>query len=743
MLLKNAPASGPGDVDADAADVGWCRLLVRCRPLVWAFAVLVHLACFNGLWRVGTDSALYRGVGESLAAGRGYTFAGEVNDQIYPGLPLLVAGSRLVFGQSIVPVLIVISLSALGTLWFAERLVRLRHPAWMGLAVVIGMSLSVWWLRSSVELMTDAPFAFGAAMALYGLEQIRLRDVSGGAAHARSALQVWRGTWPSIAVLLVGLLIAALMRPTFWVIAVAWAIYAAIQLVWPRKGSIVAQHRRTGVLVLLGIACVVTAIAVAAPKTMGRILVGGEYKTEFVARLGELSSLVSSQRLMGIAGDLNNCFFGQTMGPPWLATILAIVLLLGLLRLVRGQLLWVLPIVVMLMVAVVASSVPRYYLFVLPTLWLSWAVGCARFSLLFRRWPALRATVLWACVVIPLVPNLGRVWLLIVEQRTPDVAWLRTGADREETFYASYRDGVVPRLRAISDLILAKVPPGEDVIAPSGNIIAYYSGRRILGERAILLGKPSNWARNVRDCGASKMIFPRELYDSDEQLHEMIRRYIIRPIRLIAHSGRGDYLAEISVYVPRGEWRSYDGSHDRDRKLRRASAAQEVASEPSTKPATHPTKKKKKPATFPTAQSKKNPATHLTTTTAPTSTKKKDKKPAVHAATQPATQPITQATTAPTKKKKKKPVVHATTQPTAPAMAPPKKKQKKPTSPATSPTTSPTTSQATQPTTAVGLSWRQWPLRDAMPLTLFNPPAVSRSILRPVSPGFPNGTQPT
>jgi hypothetical protein len=649
MLLKNAPPSAPGDMRAGAG-VGWCELLVRCRPLVWAFVVVVHLACFNGLWRANVDGALYLGVGESLAAGRGYTFMGEVNDHIYPGLPLLVAGCQWLFGQTILPVLIVTTACAIAALWFTERLIRLRNPAWMGLSAIIGITLSVWWLRSSVDVMTDTPFALGAIMALYGLESLRARE---------PAERTIARAWPSMALLVGGLALAALMRPTVWVIVVAWAMYAALRLVWPREGSIVTRHRRAGVIALVSALCVGGAVVAIAPKWTGQVLLDGEYKEEFVSRLLNLHKLITPARLHGICADLNNAFFGQTMGPSALTVALAITMLLGLLWIVRTHLLWVLPMLVMLFVAVVASSVPRYYMFLMPTLWLAWLAGSVRFASLFGK-GRLAAVVLWVCVVAPVIQNIGRCWLLIAQQRAPDIAWLRTGADRETTFYADFRDGTIPRLRSIARMVQTSTREDQIVIVPDGNLVAYFSGRRVFGERQILTGKPANWPRNVRDFGADVMAFPRHLYVSDEQLNDMIRRYIIRPVNTIATDGK-DYLAEFIVVVPHGDWTNYDGSAKRLRALRRA----HPNTQPTTAPTTQPAAKKKKPTTQPAK--KKKPTTHPTTRRASTqSTKKKKPTPIIEPTTQSATQPVTSK-----KKKKRKPATHPTTSPsTQPATRP-------------------------------------------------------------------------
>ena len=77
---------------------------------------LWYVAAFNGQWRIGPDSALYRQLGHNIAVGRGYVFHGQLHDHAYPGLPLLLAGCEKAFGQSPLPPLILMLVMAACTL---------------------------------------------------------------------------------------------------------------------------------------------------------------------------------------------------------------------------------------------------------------------------------------------------------------------------------------------------------------------------------------------------------------------------------------------------------------------------------------------------------------------------------------------------------------------------------------------------------------------------------------------------
>jgi len=65
------------------------RRISRSRWSVFAVAALLLAAGVSIHWRIQSDSALYLGIGRSLAAGEGYTFSGEGQYSIPPVAPLL------------------------------------------------------------------------------------------------------------------------------------------------------------------------------------------------------------------------------------------------------------------------------------------------------------------------------------------------------------------------------------------------------------------------------------------------------------------------------------------------------------------------------------------------------------------------------------------------------------------------------------------------------------------------------
>src|SRR4051812_31867742 len=114
------------------------RLIESCTIPLFLFAAFLFAISFNGKWRLGLDSANYRGLADSIASGRGYVFGDWAGKNIYPGYPLLLAGLQKVFGRSdFAPVsaLMVMMLMAGLTLLVTYRLIRLHYPKWVAVTV--------------------------------------------------------------------------------------------------------------------------------------------------------------------------------------------------------------------------------------------------------------------------------------------------------------------------------------------------------------------------------------------------------------------------------------------------------------------------------------------------------------------------------------------------------------------------------------------------------------------------------
>src|SRR5690349_10869630 len=108
-------------------------LIARWKWGFFALVAVLFVLSFNGLWRVGRDSAAYRGLGHQLATTGKYVFRdkqegtavySEQQDTRYPGLPLILAAIEKVFGRRTAPAVAAIALMAVATLVLTYRLVK-------------------------------------------------------------------------------------------------------------------------------------------------------------------------------------------------------------------------------------------------------------------------------------------------------------------------------------------------------------------------------------------------------------------------------------------------------------------------------------------------------------------------------------------------------------------------------------------------------------------------------------------
>src|SRR5688500_17504764 len=123
--------------------------IARYRHVFFGFLAALFLVSFNGQWRIGHDSAIYRGLASNIAAGNGYVFGEWATRQAYPGLPYMLAGIQKVCGTDIdalrargamafvaprldtTVAILVINAMALLTLVLTYRLIRMHYPQWV------------------------------------------------------------------------------------------------------------------------------------------------------------------------------------------------------------------------------------------------------------------------------------------------------------------------------------------------------------------------------------------------------------------------------------------------------------------------------------------------------------------------------------------------------------------------------------------------------------------------------------
>ena len=142
-----------------APDVGApsARPARRRLWLVGAVVAVVYLAGVPVQWLPTPDSALYLGLGRSLAEGEGYRFNGEACTTVTPGLPWILAGIRTVFGEGSAAPTVFIVLCALGALVLIYRWIDLLEGGSVALAVVLATALTAGLYHNAHRILTDVP----------------------------------------------------------------------------------------------------------------------------------------------------------------------------------------------------------------------------------------------------------------------------------------------------------------------------------------------------------------------------------------------------------------------------------------------------------------------------------------------------------------------------------------------------------------------------------------------------------
>ena len=501
----------PG-IDAKAIhwEPRWAPLLLRLRPWLLLGWLLMHALAFNGQWRMGPDTAAFRSVARSLAAGEGYAILGEPQKLVYPGLPFLLAGLEKFSGPAIWPAVLLMLLMSAAALWFTYALMLRILPPWGATVVAIGVGTNALLVELSHEVLTDVPFLLAVVMVLWGwdtvMDPVWRRRVLGGAA------------------LLAGLALAAVMKPTFWTLAAALVLACVGGLL----GSVL---RRNSTRVrgkpwqfyagcLLFVALVGLGIAAVDPRTDSLNILSGGYEAEVLQRV-----LHPAQRLQETPGrlwtmledHLEEAFFALRV--EILNIAIAAALLTGVVLVARYRPLWGLTFLLLLATIYVASSTPRYYLMVIPILWAGWLLlACMLAARWFTAEPGRSRFVLLAVGVV-ITCNLGHVVKLVIEQRSVP-------------FLDSYQHGRYRPVVALAGVIAEVTGPQDRIIAPYASELTYLSNRRVLGQRQLLRasGSTDQLVDVLLATRPEWAVFPATVYYRRERaLYHLGRRGIFVP----------------------------------------------------------------------------------------------------------------------------------------------------------------------------------------------------------------------
>jgi|GEM_PF-7111542 len=585
-------------------------LIVRYRRWLIALSLLPWVAVFNGRWRIGLDSPIYRGLADSMLRGEGYHFGEFGSHQIYPGFPLLMAGIQRVFGNDIfrpIAQILVIAAIGLATVFLTYRLVGRHFPKWIAVCATCALAGNARFIQLVNELLTDVPFMFGMVSAMLGwslfvdAKSTRHRALSGALAFG-------------------GLVFAASMRPAFWFFALAWLLVSLWGLIkGPRK-----THAMTLAMLGIGIA-LFTALD---PRTRGFHPLAGGYEQEFLdvvssstapdaeSRIGSLADRVKNSARKLLDEHLPAAVLGQDL--PWLAgRIFSVLLIMSVaVFLFRRVPLWGLLILITLITTPLLSTPPRYYVVLTPFLTVAILLGTRWAGSLISGAAADYLVFASLCFVSGM--NVAKWVPLVKEQHSVPVS------DSSLAFYDHYRDGRFAPFIRLAAIIELRIPPGEKIVAPQASVVKYLSHRDVALERELLPAKKDQkkYPEHLAAAGIDYVVTPYKLYTrKDPVLSKLIERGVIRTgERVAATDGMRVHRAVIAI--GEGDWRKN---------------AKIAATQPTTKKkvaTTQKSKNKKKPTTKPMKKKKKKP------TTAPAKKKKKKKK---KPSTMPSVVPTTQS----------------------------------------------------------------------------------------------------
>ena len=437
----------------------------RHAILVFAALAILYLLTLNNQWAIEPDSAVYLTLGRSIAEGRGMEYNGAPAWGVPPVLPLLIAGSRLLFGPAYWPINLAISLFGLGTAFLAYLTVR-RLASEVGaadvrlaLAALLITGSSARLLIDSTRILTDVPCTFFVALGLY--------------AFVRARQGHWAWCWGGVG----AMLLATAARLPAGVILVGLIVGLALE--FRREG-----YRRHLLATLAGMVGVAAGALAWWFLVRGRAIGGPDYFVTIFERflfskLGRWIQLAEGP--FRLPGALCEAITGQEL--QWFNVVPTALILFGLWRAARrGQ--WVLVCPVLAYVAFLlwlggSAVAPRYLLPVMPMLVYALVVGTVELAARVRRRSAVaapertarrRRTVLTIVTVFCVAVSLPKAVREVVRMRQPDFY---------ETFERGKWKGNVELGQYLASLRESGLAgPTDRVLAPASAIVHYFSGLR-------------------------------------------------------------------------------------------------------------------------------------------------------------------------------------------------------------------------------------------------------------------------
>lgn len=462
--------SRPDQIDAPRGplEARLARAPVRRSYLLAATAVLiiVHLAGVAGQWHPTPDSAIYLGLGRSLAEGEGYRFNGQTHTTFPPGLPGILAVLQRTFGEGYWAPNLFTALCGLGALVAAHRAMRRLASREVALAVVLATGLCFPYYSASHRILSEAPFTLAFWM---------LVCAATGAARGRRA----------------GLVGAALLAPVCVAIRLPGALLVgalALGIVLDRSLQDVAAVRRVRRRLLVA-GVVVVAIASAGAAFVFAVSQATGEAPRYALQVGRILSVSPEHTLSRLAhsvaavpGALAEIFTSQDGLRPVGAAV-GVLIVVGMVRLWWGGR-RLAPVVLLgypLALAICLGTFgirSRYFVPILPLVFHAALTGvwtCIAGAARLRRRPlGPRGAVITSVVFVA----------IIIAANAPRIArsaFYYSALSWSPDYYQKFRRGRYAPLFVAAELTRLRCPPGGLTAADRETAaeLHYLSGRRI------------------------------------------------------------------------------------------------------------------------------------------------------------------------------------------------------------------------------------------------------------------------
>ncbi len=552
-------------------------LIDRHRWLWFGSLGFLLIISYNGQWLVGPDSAAYRALGHQLATTGRYYFRDLVpgldeyhNQQgtRYPGLPLVLAGLEKMFGVGLAAPLILMHLLAALTLIIVYRLMLYRMERWLAVCVVVGVGTNSRFLQYANELLSDLPFLLGIVITLLGCEYLVRAD-------NRRKLAI--GSLETF----MGLVLAASMRPTFWLLAMAIATSSLWGILRGRIGLISdasstgtspdpISRRLNPAVVRRGAVCIL-AVLLAAILFFSRVLdirtthqaggvSAGGYESRMIDKLGNFRQKMLPRLAENLGELLENAipisFLGCRSG--WgviplgthragIGSAFSLIVVTSGLWLMRRQLSWGLLVLITVVSLGLGGPIPRYFLMILPLLLAGWALGVQRCAAHCKS-PGGKTIVTCLGLGTVLVLNLAVSGEFLMTQwgvASPMNEHHHWQGFKHVGFLRAYHGGHWAGIYELAARVRETSSPDEKIVGPEATILTYLSGRQVYPPNVLLLPHidgpkfPRTW-------------FPegtgRQMFDEyDLPIQNLVRAGKISQGRSVGKVVAGYQLAELIV----------------------------------------------------------------------------------------------------------------------------------------------------------------------------------------------------